>query len=286
MCTNKPIRAHSIQNSHVLDLLVSEGHVVSPQLSFTGGTLKIEFKKAGRHSASTFTGFCSEHDRDIFREVDAPEIDLANRTHLFLLAYRAVSRELHTVIDGAIKVQAAYIHRVQRGFDPEDTASPAGILATQHLMNAFETYEYRAANYDQPLISNSESNIVHDVIVIDNQAPTVAVSSLFSFDGIENGGQLVRCGLNVFPSSNEQTAVIFSYAEVDANLARNALTKVLSTSGPEQKHELSKLILDRTENFVISPRFYEKWGPEKVEKVVKAFAAGVDKGNDKGISLF
>ena len=92
-CKNKAIRAHSVQNSSILENLCENGHVIT----FKGRIDKDEGPKldlglVGRNSATTFTGLCSKHDHEIFFEIDNNEINSENQQHLFLLAYRSVYR--------------------------------------------------------------------------------------------------------------------------------------------------------------------------------------------------
>jgi len=41
--------------------------------------------------------FCSEHDNDLFTDVDRPVIDFTSRKHLFLLAFKAIAFRLRNV---------------------------------------------------------------------------------------------------------------------------------------------------------------------------------------------
>jgi hypothetical protein len=53
-CQEKPIRAHSIQNSRVLDLIQGKGHVIMPRVKlWRHKAPTVEFEKVGRNDAST-----------------------------------------------------------------------------------------------------------------------------------------------------------------------------------------------------------------------------------------
>src|SRR4029077_17430376 len=69
-CEDEPIRAHSIQNARVLDLVQTDGHVLMPRYKLGRGELKLEFAKVGRNDATTFTGLCAKHDSELFKEID------------------------------------------------------------------------------------------------------------------------------------------------------------------------------------------------------------------------
>ena len=183
-CDKTAIRAHSIQNSRTLDLLVIDNHVIAfrPRASATGIT--IDFNSVGRNEASTFTGLCPEHDRTIFAPIDRGTLDTTNRKQLFLLAYRAVTFELHAIIEKAFMVRNMYRERVKRGWDQPSELSPAGTLAKEDLLHAFITWRYRAAKFDDDLLSHNYANVESDVLVLENQKPCIAVSSLFTIEGI------------------------------------------------------------------------------------------------------
>ena len=137
-CVEKPIKAHSIQNSRVLDLLVSEGHVIMLRPKFHPDYFDFQFQKVGRNQASTFTGLCAKHDSSIFYSLDTQLFDLNNPEHLFLLAYRSVTRELHAICEGAVRLQGSYQLRVEKGLDPSDAPSPAGMIATEQLFKSWQ----------------------------------------------------------------------------------------------------------------------------------------------------
>ena len=272
-CSKKAIRAHSIQNARVIDRIAKDGHVIAVGLKISGWGPEVVFKTVGRNKASTFTGFCADHDAAIFASLDKNDLDIKNQEQLFLLAYRSVTRELHTVMEGAARIQTAYSSRVRRGVDAADEFSSAGMMATRHLMIAFETFQYRARCFDRGLIATSYTGVQHDVVVLKNQPPCVAVSSLFSLDEIQIRDEVVRVVLNVLPISADTTLAIFSYADGDCQIARSALDRVLHSQGSSQKYELSKLIIGRIENFLISPSHFNSWSSEKIRLIKSAFTS-------------
>lgn len=59
------------------------------------GNLPVEFKLVGINIASTFTGFCHKHDREIFRLIDDFDFDYNSPEQCFLYCYRAFARGYH-----------------------------------------------------------------------------------------------------------------------------------------------------------------------------------------------
>lgn len=113
-CVQSSIRAHSIQNRQVLELLQQEGHVVMPrlQLDVNSGP-KVRFESIGRNKATTFTGLCTQHDAKIFAPIEKNPIDVEDDSHLFLLAYRAVLKETHASMEAALRNQLAFQKKVE-----------------------------------------------------------------------------------------------------------------------------------------------------------------------------
>ena len=270
-CERKAIRAHSIQNANVFDLIHTNGHVVMPHFYVKDKRPIVELRSKGRNRASTFTGMCKEHDTELFKTLDTQPFDKANLEQLFQLAYRAVTRELHAVMQGALQIQTGYLERVKRGLDPKEEPSAAGIFATGHLMKAYETWKYRYEYFDKNYIIGNWEGIDHDIILLEQQPAVIAVASLFSLPNVVRDDDFARCVLNVFPISTDNTVVVFSYASAESKQARKFLKPILSSKGRYQRYLISKLVISRIENFALSPRHVENWSPEKTEKITSAF---------------
>lgn len=65
-CTHKAIKAHSIQNSKVIDLLENNGHLIMPLKKMKKDGPVVCFGLVGRNDATTFEGLCKEHDNNYF----------------------------------------------------------------------------------------------------------------------------------------------------------------------------------------------------------------------------
>jgi len=96
-CSDKIIRAHTIQRGNSLKRIAEDGHLLGlsadpTELQLNGG--KIGVRRVGINQASTFTGFCSHHDNVTFAPVE-DEPFTATEEQCFLLGYRAMCRELY-----------------------------------------------------------------------------------------------------------------------------------------------------------------------------------------------
>lgn len=270
-CTAKAINAHSIQNRRVLDQLVNKnGHLIMPTQSYKNGKLFISFDMVGRKKATTFTGLCNSHDAEIFEPIEKHDFESNNRLQLFLLAYRAVLRELHSVSSGAYRMQLSYQERVKRGLSPSNTPDIHGQRATSFLANAYETYLYKR-KFDELFLAKKPTGLIHHTITFKHTYPTIAVNSLLSLDEIETPHYVSRIALNIFPNK-DVTHIVFSFLPEDAPYANFYLRDILFTSGRHQLNLISKIVLESCENFVVSPNYFEMISPESKEAMICYFA--------------
>ncbi len=266
-CDQQAIRAHSIPSSTVLSRLSHDGHVVMPYLKLKVPPPSIvSFKRVGKNNATTFSGLCAQHDNDLFQPIDDQLPDLNNKAHLFLLAYRAVLREYHAVLQNAIRFQSTYQKEIEVGLSSGNEPSNLGMIATANILNAYECYEYKR-QFDHYYLSCDWSQLKHDILFLRNQTPSIAVSSLFSLDDIDvDAPKTPRVTLSVFPIRSD-VAVILSAIPEDAPFVSAYLHPLLSSEAFLQKYLLSKIILGSCDNFVIAPQYYDSMSQERKEAI-------------------
>ncbi len=97
VCGGNIVRAHSIQrNGNGLKQIAVDSHVYTIDVSTTGFVKRdgaLGLLKTGIGKATTFTGFCSHHDKLVFLPIEDRPLEVTKET-CFLLGYRAVCREL------------------------------------------------------------------------------------------------------------------------------------------------------------------------------------------------
>ncbi|WP_419843328.1 cytoplasmic protein [Actinobacillus pleuropneumoniae] len=97
-CSKKIIKAHTISKSSSLSTIMDKNNeVIGSDLSFgklieNNGLLGL--RKIGVNDASTFTGFCSEHDKLLFSRIEDEEV-LPDLEQIFLFSYRGLCREIY-----------------------------------------------------------------------------------------------------------------------------------------------------------------------------------------------
>ncbi len=267
-CNKSSIKAHSIQNAKVFELLNRDGHLIGLK-SKTDKFLNpiFSFTEIGRNKASIFEGLCKEHDIELFKIIDNNHFDSTNIEQLFLIAYRSILKELHESNTKAVKYQLSYRHLIDSKLLRGDIPTKAGLISTQMLIDFYNTQEYKNL-FDNALQEREFEYLTHWIFKIETKCAVIACSQLFSVDSVRFKDTVLRLVLNVFPFSSSKTYVIFSSSKDEKQLAEDYLTKCLHSNSFALNYEISKLILWNSDNFFINPDHYNSWSDSKKDSIL------------------
>lgn len=279
-CQAPAIRAHSVQNATSLAIIAENDHVYELKPRIKNGEPCCMFHRVGRNEASTFLGMCNQHDTEIFKPIDTKPLEVSDLEQLFLLAYRAVTRELHAAIAGAMRLQRNYRDSFSRFKNLETENTFEGEVAAEHTLKAWGIWKYRFKYFDNDLGRKWFKNIKHTIIKMSDEKPIIAASSLFSVDNKPWGRPFAGVTLNIIPTSESETLAIFSYASEHSGKVRKYIARIVLSSGSDQKHELSYIIVNKTENFFVSPRAIRHWTDEKKRHIERAFLSTIVHGTE------
>jgi len=270
-CGNGAIRAHSVQNSTVMGLLHRNGHVKVPGYTMSSDdSFSTSWNDIGRNLATTFEGFCSAHDSAIFLPIDTQEFDSTNHEQLFLYAYRSAVHELHASMEAAIKMQTGYEMRIEAGLDTGEHPEEAGLRAVDQMIVAHSTYVYKST-LDRALLSRRFQVLKHEIFRLPDQIPTMAVSACFDLANRPTREDPPRAALNIFPTSPQETVIIFSFTDDDTAAVQEYIAAIRTATGVYQKYLISRMVLMHAENFVIAPSTFDMWSEEKRAKILEFF---------------
>lgn len=275
-CPNEAIRAHSVQNATALGFIEEGGHVSELKMKIVDDAPACTFTCVGRNQASTFMGLCNDHDTELFLPIDTKPLDLRDPEQLFLIAYRSVTRELHVVMESAIRMQTTLEEQIKLGKVPANESSPVMMAATGALYKSWLVYRYRVQCFDQELIKGRYKNVLHSIFTIKGRVPVLAASSFFPVADDPMKKNMPRVSLNLIPIAADETAVIFSYAKSQSGVARRRIANVILKSGDEKLLALSTLILDTMENFFLRPSHVASWSEDKRKLIEASFVSTID----------
>jgi hypothetical protein len=195
-CTTKIVKAHSVSKSSSLKEIAVGGHVLTTfkATNHFNGIHKFEPKSIGINRASTFSGFCSYHDKILFSAIEDVPFECTDQ-QCFLVAYRAVARELFA------KKSAAKVFGLLKELDKGKSINRQ--LEHQKVSNHYNNNNdlttsdliYVKNKLDEMLLSKDYANLVHVVFELE-KAPSVMTSAITGSEIDFDGGVLQK------PSSN------------------------------------------------------------------------------------
>lgn len=266
-CLEPVISAHSISRSAALSRIARKGHVYQPdsnpfELQRRRGT--IEHRLRGINEATTFTGFCSQHDSSLFKSVDTGSL-VPTHEQLFFLHYRALCRELY------VKRTSLPTNELLRNLDRGRAPN------TQHLIQDFVKARAKAiATAVRELesekrtcdaaIATPDFTCLRGYSLTFGEVPTFACSGLtqpvYDFSGktLQNLLDLEKpasqLSFTLLPSATGGIAA-FAWLE-DADLVCRTFVDSLLLVPDERKSDaIVQLIFDSFENHAIEPNFWD-----------------------------
>lgn len=261
-CSGKIVKSHAIQNNRVLTALAENGEVILTNFMTSFGFQHEQIK--GRKIATTFSGFCSYHDKVLFQDIEDREFCCTEK-QVFLYTYRTLAWHCHkkreqvgrrTYIKDAM---AAKGHTVQN--PEEDMLSSIGLeLGLQDnvkMKQAFDT-SLLAESY-----SDVESTVWRIPYVID-----FAVSMMHELEHDIKGQSLIDMEgdeyvpsifLNIFPCKTESYC-IWSWHRSNADVYAPFARQFMDLEEVDRINYLNNKLPRWTDSLVISPRMWKRWG--------------------------
>lgn len=300
-CTDTIVRSHSIQNNRILKKISTDGVVTSIEL--VRG--KSDYKQIGRKKASTFSGFCSFHDNEVFKEIEIKDYDRSNDFQSALFAYRALALEYNkkATICRLYKKILEYIEKKEwkaiiEGCDdiPKNQYSPSEqydyyLGYTVGSQIEIESFERNRSTFRRLFESNDSSFLRTFTVKFRNEFPIAVTSSITIERDMRNKlintievrkevGDSIPMYLTIFPQ-NGKTICIFSYYTQDEKYYSNLRDDIINSGEENQKIIITNIIANHIENFFVSSNYWNKLKSEIKERFLKQFVETmVDAGND------
>jgi len=263
-CSEKIIKAHSIQNNRILKKISDEGYVVmfnvSPE-SFNPRNPGIRMKETGRRVATTFTGFCSYHDQMLFADIDNNDYSIGDKKKNFLFAFRALVFELYkkertiALFESIKKEGLAKSKEASKEVKDALMGEEMGVADLRYYFELFKDgIEFN--NYD----------ILETVVLRLNNEHLLAVNSVLGLDYDMEGKKINDLTnfkerqkilfVNIFPQKGI-TFAILSWIKKDKDVFSDFKKQILSLKKEREKTDLlNNLIIYYIENFALSPAIW------------------------------
>jgi hypothetical protein len=266
-CSRAVIKAHSISRSAALSKIARLGQVyqldLDPfQLQKHGG--KIQHRLVGISKASTFTGFCSQHDASLFKSIDIGDL-VPTQEQAFFLHYRALCRELY--VKRTALPTNELLRNLDRGKPPDKQAFVQEFVDSRSraIQTSIRELEADKNICDEAIIDGKFIDF-HCCALLFNQVPSLACSGLtqpaYDFAGrtlqnlIDLEQPSSRLSFTLLPSGVNGVGV-FAWTKGADPVCRAFVNSFLSVPDDRKSDAIVQFIFDSFENHAIQPDFWE-----------------------------
>lgn len=235
----------------------------------------------GINQASTFTGFCSRHDKELFSEIEDKTF-LSTPEQCFLVAYRSLARELF-IKDGMNR----FIEKINQKKIPtineiilQKTYEQIGYI-NELTLSDLTFIKYR---FDELLINQKYNELHHDILIL-TEPPQIMASAIlalqFDFQGntIQTLNNNPECPnytiINSF-SSDGIGYFIFSSLNIQRKTTKLFIESLLQLNKRKIGNALVRFIISYCENFYIGPKWWNSKSKAIKDSMIGRFLHGID----------
>lgn len=257
--SNTIIKSHVFQNNGILDQLSENGHVFMPKPRT--GEMLVRITEYGRKQATTFSGFCGEHDKKLFQPIEDEDWEINTQT-VFLFMYRTFASQMQAKQE-ELRCQLILAEQLK-----QKSESNEWIESLKSAVKDFERDKNILGNYISAKEKTKKKNVEAPIKYISwrfNQKIDFAVSGFISpysdFQGraIQNPKDKIAHHLfvTIIPKGEYAIAMI-SWLAVDSKIFSFYTNVLRNLNEHKKKIYLTNLSVKCTDNFVMSPRMVEK----------------------------
>lgn len=279
------IKSHTIQRRGGLSAIAESGHVCSTKRAFAelekrGGLVDME--KIGVGQASTFPGFCSRHDTELFRPVEQANSQL-DAYSSFLLSLRAVTYEVATK-DSQLRAHVASKEFIDYGGSFEQQAMVQNFLTLNQIgiEQGLKDVTLLRGLYDEAFQSQDFSKFNFYGVEFDKVLPFAAAGAFmpeFDFSGVQLqeikvGQPVSQIAMNI-TQLGDNTCVVFGWLGGPDCAAARLVDSFKALPQQEKANSLLVLAMEHLENFFCTPSWWAGLAPEVSAKLHQKIAGGL-----------
>lgn len=292
-CRGVIVRSHTLQMSGALSAIAVNQHVYG--LDVLGPPEvdgRLSYKLIGVRRASTFTGFCAHHDSEVFRPLETRPF-IASKEQLFLLAFRALSKELYAKKFAVRTVPI--LRKADKGKNVlHQVELQKGLyLHEQQLQIGLRDLKSAWMDYQSALITGDYGRFSAYVIFAD-KLPDFAVSGVvypeFDFQGnaIQNLATPTCLNLITYTVLPLVTSgiIAFIWDTKSATACLKLTSSIDRLPSVDVPHALVRFTYEHFENCYASPKWWEALSTNQKDVLLRRIAlAASDQANRKSNCL-
>lgn len=261
-CDGKIIKAHAIQNNRILNKLAVDGLVIA--MDGTSNLIFQDSQMKGRKIATTFTGFCSHHDKVLFQDIEDQDF-FASPKQVFLLTYRTMAWHYHKKKEQANANTIQYRKMYEQGYNL--ALSQDFRTYKKGLLLGLRDNEKEKLIFDGLLLRDIYDEISCCVWEIPYEVEfTVSMMHELEHDilgqqinNLELDISVKKLYLNIFPA-NSKSFCVWSWLRENNDAFVDFSKQFMALSIAERENYLNNQLPRWTDSIIISPRLWNKWG--------------------------
>ena len=269
-CSEKIVKAHAIQNNRILNRIAENGIVITMD-----GTDHLIFQSSdskGRKIATTFTGFCSYHDKTLFQEIEDKDF-LGTDKQIFLLTYRTMAWHYHKKLEQINATCIQFEKMFSKGYDMSKSDDFLDYLTG--LKMGYNDNEIEKEKFDKALLGESYGIIntlvweipyeIHFAISMMNELEHDILGN--KINDLEKDDYTKKIYLNVFPSQG-RSFCIWSWLHENDCVYKPFSEQFSSLGISDRENYLNNNLPRWSDSIIISPRLWKKWGKQIQESFI------------------
>lgn len=263
-CSEKIIKAHSIQNNKILKRISSNGKVYMPRPKADNPFAVIT--EYGRKEASVFTGFCGHHDKTLFQPIEDSDF-VGSVEQVFLYTYRTFAIEYHNKQEASKMGQIVYTKKPSLLKSLPADENPYG-----GFNMALKDFEPVKKCFDNALLNKNYDILTSIVWEFDKEikfagtgfeAPTQDLNGN-TLQDLDDTDKLVKhIFITVFPE-NSKSYCIISWLKENDKLFSNYRDQLSALTVEQRKVYINNILPRTSENIAMNPDAWNQW--EEYEK--------------------
>lgn len=276
-CDHGIVRAHAIQKALLKEYAI-DGHVLHFDAFDNPDDREVKPKKIGVNEATTFTGFCSKHDNQVFKVIEQ-EVSSQTPEALFLYAYRSLCVALYT---SKYKYEAikAPLSAVEAR-NPDEKQNKIKETIFLNTLTDIEISDIKKS-WDK-YIGSTETPPLDHLVLLCPKSPDIVASLFFAprkdfrsriIQDTKGLGKLQWVAFSLVPRKEGGGMIIISANKGDR--VWKDFTDSLLSYPPEKRTMalMNYVICHFGEHIILSPKWWHELSEEKKDTIIKSWNSG------------
>lgn len=278
-CSGRIINAHTVSKSSSLKKISVDNHVYGFKVDLfklDKSEGRLEPRLIGINQASTFTGFCSFHDRELFSSFENHPFSIDEK-QIFLIGYRSVAREYYAKMyqyDGLEDIA-----NMDKGLDI-DSQIMAQLFVNDYRqglnLGVADANSYKNL-YDNKLVNEQYESISYCVLEIDGIFPIQCSGSMYpekdfqkrTLQDFGNSKEKLDAICFSIVAEDEKSYVIFSWLSEHGAICEKFIDSFLELPEEKKINAIFAFAFSTFENTYMNPAWFDALPQSKKSYIIE-----------------